>query len=122
MELLSSQGPSENQTERYDALIQDIKYYVSIHLSEMLNVKTLADRAYMSTTHFSRVFKQQTGVSPYEYILISRLNRAKELLRQTNMSINQIAVAVGFNSDSNFIHFFTLNTGISPKNFRKLKF
>ena len=68
------------------------------------------------------MFKQQTGISPYEYVLISRLNKAKELLRQTDMNISQIAAAVGFNSDSNFIHFFSQNTGISPKSFRKLEF
>lgn len=55
-------------------------------------------------------------------MLISRLNKAKELLRQTDMNISQIAAAVGFNSDSNFIHFFSQNTGISPKSFRKLEF
>ncbi len=55
-------------------------------------------------------------------VLISRLNKAKELLRQTDMNISQIAAAVGFNSDSNFIHFFSQNTGISPKSFRKLEF
>lgn len=107
---------------RYDSLVRDIKYYVSTHLNENLSVKALAERGYMSVTNFSRVFKQQTGISPYEYVLISRLNKAKELLRQTDMSISQIAAAVGFNSDSNFIHFFSQNTGMSPKSFRKLEF
>lgn len=105
-ELLLVQSPSDNQAMRYDSLVRDIKYYVSTHLNENLSVKTLAERGYMSVTNFSRVFKQQTGISPYEYVLISRLNKAKELLRQTDMSISQIAAAVGFNSDSNFIHFF----------------
>lgn len=121
-ELLLAQNPSGSQTMRYDSLVRDIKYYVSTHLNENLSVKALAERGYMSVTNFSRVFKQQTGISPYEYVLISRLNKAKELLRQTDMSISQIAAAVGFNSDSNFIHFFSQNTGISPKSFRKLEF
>ena len=121
-ELLLAQSPSDSQTMRYDSLVRDIKYYVSTHLNENLSVKTLAERGYMSVTNFSRVFKQQTGISPYEYVLISRLNKAKELLRQTDMNISQIAAAVGFNSDSNFIHFFSQNTGISPKSFRKLEF
>jgi AraC-like DNA-binding protein len=122
MELLSADGLSGNQPGRYDRLIQDVKDYVSLHLSERMSVKELADRVYMSSTHFSRVFKQQTGLSPYEYILISRLNRAKELLHQTDMSISGIAETVGFNSESNFIHSFSQNTGMTPNKFRKLKY
>lgn len=122
LELMTPDTPSEKQTRRYDALIQEAKDYVSAHLSECLRVKELADRVYMSSTHFSRIFKQKTGLSPYEFILISRLNRAKELLHQTDMSIAQIAYAAGFNSESNFIHAFAQNTGITPNKFRKLKF
>ena len=76
----------------------------------------------MSSSHFSRVFKQQTGFSPYDYILISRLNRAKYLLQVTDMTVASIAYEIGFNSESNFIYFFTENEGISPGKFRKLKF
>ena len=122
MELLSADNPPENQTGRYEPLIQEVKEYVSLHLSERMSVKELADRVYMSTTHFSRIFKQQTGLSPYEFILISRMNRAKELLHQSDMSISQIAYASGFNSESNFIHSFSRNTGMTPNKFRKLKF
>ena len=121
-ELLSADSPSEKQTGRYDGLMRDVKEYVSRHLGERLSVKELADRVYMSSTHFSRIFKQQTGLSPYEYILISRINRAKELLHQTDMSISRIAYASGFNSESNFIHSFSQNTGMTPNKFRKLKF
>lgn len=76
----------------------------------------------MSPSHFSRIFKQQTGFSPYDYVLVSRLNRAKEYLQKTNMTVSEIAYEVGFNSDTNFIFFFKSNTGISPAKFRKLKF
>lgn len=76
----------------------------------------------MSSSHFSRVFKQQTGFSPYDYVLLSRLNRAKYLLLETDMPISAIAYDIGFNSESNFIYFFTENEGISPGKFRKLKF
>jgi AraC family transcriptional regulator len=76
----------------------------------------------MSPSHFSRVFKQQTGFSPYDYVLVSRLNRAKEYLQKTSMTVSEIAYEVGFNSDTNFIFFFKSNTGLSPAKFRKLKF
>ena len=85
-------------------------------------MQKLADEVHMSTSHFSRVFKQQTGFSPYDYVLISRLNRAKDLLQKAEMSVAEIAYETGFNSESNFICFFTENEGISPGKFRKLKF
>lgn len=76
----------------------------------------------MSTTHFSRVFKQQTGFSPYDYVLMMRLNKAKELLLKTDMYIAEIAYETGFNSEANFVYCFKNIEGISPGKFRKLNF
>ena len=87
-----------------------------------IRVGDLAQAVHMSPSHFSRVFKQQTGFSPYDYVLVSRLNRAKEYLQKTSMTVSEIAYEVGFNSDTNFIFFFKSNTGLSPAKFRKLKF
>ena len=99
-----------------------VKNYIADNLNESLTVSKLAQKVNMSSSHFSRVFKQQTGFSPYDYILISRLNRAKYLLQVTDMTVSSIAYEIGFNSESNFIYFFTENEGISPGKFRKLKF
>ena len=74
----------------------------------------------MSPSHFSNIFKKQTGLSPYDYVLITRLNHAKNYLQKSDMNISEIAEKVGFNSESNFIYFFTKNTGISPSKFRKI--
>ena len=113
---------NEENNIRYEANIRDAKRYVSEHLNQTIRVGDLAHAAHMSPSHFSRIFKQQTGFSPYDYVLVSRLNRAKEYLQKTNMTVSEIAYEVGFNSDTNFIFFFKSNTGISPAKFRKLKF
>lgn len=105
-----------------EQIINDSKKYISEHLNENLNVKNISEKTHMSSTHFSRIFKQETGYSPYEYVLISRLNKAKEYLQKTDMSVSEISYKVGFNSDTNFIYFFKKNTGMSPNKFRKLKF
>lgn len=112
---------TKNKTS-YEESIQDAKKYIFEHLNEKLTVKNIANVIHMSPSHFSRVFKHQTGFSPYDFVLISRLNRAKDYLQKTDMSISQIAYETGFNSESNFIYFFTKNTGFSPSKFRKLKF
>lgn len=121
-ELLNPQSTKSKGESSYEDSIQTVKEYIAENLNENLTVGALAEIVNMSSSHFSRVFKQQTGFSPYDYILISRLNRAKYLLQVTDMTVSAIAYEIGFNSESNFIYFFTDNEGISPGKFRKLKF
>ena len=102
--------------------IKSIKEYISDHLNEKITVNHLAEAVHMSPTHFSRVFKVQTGFSPYDYVVASRLSKAKEYLLTTDMSVAEIAYETGFNSEANFVYCFTNNEGISPGKFRKLKF
>ncbi len=113
---------SKNNSASYEEIVQDAKRYIFDHLSEPLTVANIAKYINMSPSHFSRVFRAQTGFSPYDYVLVTRLNKAKDYLQSTDMPVSQIAYEVGFNSDANFIYFFTAHTGISPKKFRKLKF
>ena len=121
-ELLNPQSIKSKGESDYEDNIQEIKKYIAENLNEKLTVQKLADKTHMSTSHFSRVFKQQTGFSPYDYVLITRLNKAKYLLQKTDMTVASIAYEIGFNSESNFIYFFTESEGISPGKFRKLKF
>lgn len=102
--------------------VQAVREYIAGNLQKKLSVQALADRMHMSPSHFSRVFKRRTGFSPYDYVLAARLNRAKEYLQRTDLSVSEIAFETGFNSDANFIYFFTAHTGMSPGKFRKLKF
>lgn len=121
-ELLNPQSIKSKSEGNYEENIQEIQNYIAENLNEKLTVQGLADKTLMSISHFSRVFKQQTGFSPYEYVLLTRLNKAKYLLQKTEMSVAAIAYETGFNSESNFICFFTENEGLSPGKFRKLKF
>lgn len=122
IELLNPQRTQSKGESSYEDSIQSAKGYIADHLNESITVDSLAEITNMSSSHFSRIFKQQTGFSPYSYILTSRLNRAKYLLQVTDMTVASIAYETGFNSESNFIYFFTENEGISPGKFRKLKF
>lgn len=121
-ELLNPQSIRNKGERDYEDSIQKVKEYIAENLNEKLTVGSLAKIINMSSSHFSRVFKQQTGFSPYDYILISRLNRAKYLLQVTDMTVAAVAYEIGFNSESNFIYFFSENEGVSPGKFRKLKF
>ena len=121
-ELLTPQSIKSKGDGDHEDCIEEVKEFILDHLGESLTVSRLAGCVHMSVSHFSRVFKQQTGFSPYDYVLTSRLNRAKDLLQKTDMPISAVAYETGFNSESNFICFFSENEGVSPGRFRKLEF
>lgn len=116
-ELLNPQSIKSKGESNYEDSIQDVKNYIAENLNEKLTVQRLANESHMSTSHFSRVFKQQTGFSPYDYVLITRLNKAKYLLQKTEMSVSSIAYETGFNSESNFICFLQIMKAYLPANF-----
>lgn len=89
------------------------------HLFEPLGVQAVAEAVSLSPSHFSRQFKAHTGYSPYEYIVLRRIDKAKHLLTSTQLSVKEIAYNTGYNSEENFIHSFQKNVGISPGLFRK---
>jgi AraC family transcriptional regulator len=67
------------------------------------------------TAYFIRLFKQSTGLTPYQYVLQQRIERAKQLLRQGNRAIADVALECGFTSQSNFTRAFRRATGMTPK-------
>ena len=96
--------------------------YLENHYQEPLNLADLAKCAGLSSFHFSRVFKKHMGISPYQYLISYRINNAKKLLHNTNLSVQEIAFAIGFNSVPHFIQIFKKYTNLSPKKFREIQF
>lgn len=101
-----------------DRIAQAIRY-MNRHLFEPIGVQEVADSVSLSASHFSRQFKARTGYSPYEYIVLRRIDKAKYMLSSTELSVKEIAYATGYNSEENFIHSFRKNVGIAPGLFRK---
>lgn len=102
-----------------DSLVTQAIRYMNEHLFEPLSVAMVAEAVNLSSSHFSRQFKRHTGYSPYEYIVLRRLDKAKYLLTSTQLTVKEIAYHIGYNSEENFIHSFQKNVGISPSLFRK---
>ena len=113
--LLGEGNPAAGQRDRMTQAIR----YMNHHLYETITVQTVAEAVSLSPSHFSRQFKAHTGYSPYEYIVLRRIDKAKHLLTSTQMSVKEIAYHTGYNSEENFIHSFQKNVGISPGMFRK---
>ncbi|MEO1392239.1 MAG: AraC family transcriptional regulator [Cyanobacteria bacterium J06634_5] len=94
--------------------------YIDAHLSREITLADLAKLVGMSQFHFGRLFKQSLGLSPYQYLLQQRVERAKQLLKQTDNPVAAIALDCGFNSHSHFGRKFRQLTGITPRAYRAL--
>jgi AraC-like DNA-binding protein len=89
-------------------------------LCEPISLHDMSRVAYLSAFHFNRVFHQITGLPPAKFISAMRLDEAKRLLLNTNLSITDISFEVGYNSLSTFTRRFTQRVGLGPREFRYL--
>ena len=89
------------------------------HLEDEFSLIRLAREAGMSEFHFSRAFKRTTGFKPSQYFINLRMERARRLLRETNRSVIEIGLNVGYTSPSHFTRTFHREVGISPSRYRR---
>ena len=92
--------------------------YIRAHLDRNIHIDELADAVGLSVFHFAKLFKRITGSSPHQYILHTRLERATELLRNTQLSLNEIALQAGFADQSHLTNVFRRINGVTPSRFR----
>lgn len=98
--------------------LRQIIDYIEAHLEQEIKLETLAQLLKMSQFHFSRLFKQAIGLSPYQYLIQQRVERAKHLLKTSDSLIVEIALECGFNSHSHLSKQFRQLTGMTPKAYR----
>jgi AraC-like DNA-binding protein len=98
--------------------LRRILEYIAAHVSEDLTLDRLAYLVGMSPHHFASMFRQSTGAPPHQFVLLQRVERAKERLCQPGGSILDVALDVGFNNPSHFARTFRRFVGTSPSTFR----
>ena len=92
--------------------------YIDKHINEQIRIEELANLMFMNKVYFSNLFKKMFGVSPQQYILQKKLDKARFLLTNDTLPIASIAETLGFYDVSAFTSFFKKNTGFAPKDFR----
>jgi signal transduction histidine kinase/DNA-binding LacI/PurR family transcriptional regulator/AraC-like DNA-binding protein/response regulator of citrate/malate metabolism len=100
-------------------LIRKAMAYIHEHYAEPVSRQAVADHVGMSSSHFARCFRQEVGVTPIAYLNRYRVNQAKELLSAGDMTVTEIAMAVGFSDSSYFSKVFRREVGVSPSDYRR---
>ncbi|WP_341280842.1 helix-turn-helix domain-containing protein [Paenibacillus sp. FSL H8-0537] len=101
-------------------LPEQIAEYIHEYFQKTVTMETMAAKFHYSTHYLARVFKRKFGCSPMEYLLQTRINRAKYLLTETDMPIRSLAEKVGYTDIYYFSRLFKKLTGVTPTQFKKL--
>lgn len=112
----------ETQTDFFceSNFIEEVKYFIQLkYLSEDFNMEYLCSSMHISHSHLCRIFKQSENMSPIAYINCLKMERAKELLKNTSLSVLEVSSASGFREYEYFLRLFKQRNGLSPTTYRK---
>ncbi len=99
--------------------LRRVREYIETSFAQKIDLSRLAGIAGLSTSYFSRAFKQSIGMPPHRYVMTRRLAAAAELIRKTAKPLAQVAMEVGFSDQSHFTRIFTHMTGETPGALRR---
>jgi AraC family transcriptional regulator len=102
-----------------DGRMRRLIEFIEENLDGDLTLEKMGREIEISPLYLARAFKNAVGQSPHQYVLSRRIERAKELLRNTDMPIVDVALAAGFSSQSHLSHWFLRHVGVSPAAYRK---
>lgn len=100
--------------------IRVVKQYIAAHYREALTLEQVSAAAELSPAYFSTIFKKDTGMTFLEYLSKVRMDKAKQLLKETNRTVADICAAVGYSDVRYFTKSFTKYSGLKPNEYRKL--
>jgi AraC family transcriptional regulator len=117
-------APRRPQRRRDGALprgkLRAVVEYIQEHLDASPSLEQMAAVARLSAYHFARQFKAGTGLPPHQYVILRRVERAKQLLQAgTDLSLAEVAACAGFSDQSQLSHHFKRLLGVTPGQFRK---
>lgn len=108
---------ASRKESRFD--IEAIDRYIEQHMNQRISVMQLAGSVFLGESQFHSLFKEQMGITPHQYVLGKRVDMAKQLIEQGNLTLGQVAEFTGFSGQSTFTHTFSRLQGISPSQYKK---
>jgi AraC family transcriptional regulator len=119
---LANKSLRQLNSTNVDALSsQQLRYtidYIQANLNKALHLPIIATHLNLSYYHFCSLFKKSIGISPWQYVIRQRIDRAKELLKEQKLSIAEIALACGFSHYSHLNKHFQKVTGTTPGSYK----
>lgn len=109
-----------NAFEGDEGIIEKAKAFIDMHYVQDIGLNDVADAVHLNPNYLSTLFKQETGVTYKEYLTQKRIEKAKNYLKDSRMSVNEISNAIGYNEVKSFLRIFKKNVGITPGDYRKL--
>lgn len=97
----------------------EIKNYLDEHYTDKISLDDLAERFFINKFYLSKIFKETYGTTVNNYLISKRITRAKQLLRFTDMTVEEIGVAIGMGGANYFSRMFRKVEGSSPSEYRK---
>ncbi|WP_042349575.1 AraC family transcriptional regulator [Bacillus massiliigorillae] len=120
VEILTLLQPyAEELLPTIDSRLQHLFYFIDDHIEEKLTLYRLAKEVYISESHLSLLFRKNIKMSPIEYVRHVRLQKARELLLTTDLSLMAISEMIGFSSQTQLSRAFREMIGVSPMEYRK---
>ena len=114
--LFSSAGTGGTPSD----VVARAKVFMDAHYMEKLSAEQIADASRVSPSHLFRLFRRETGLTPYAYLTNVRMEHAMKMLLNTSYTVEEIAYYCAFCSSANFIRAFRQTTGVTPRKYRKL--
>ena len=99
--------------------LKQVTDYINTYLADDISLGELASQVKLSQSHFSHLFRQSTGKSPYKFLIQQRIDRAQELLLKQDMAIADVAISVGFYDQSHLSRHMKKLLGVSPRQLRQ---
>ena len=108
----------KNKSPKIKELMQAAIQYVHNNYEREISITDIAKYVFLSPSYFTRAFKEDTGMSPMQYLLNIRIKRSCELLVETDLKIGEIAHSVGFSNQQRFNDMFKKQTNMTPMQYR----